>query len=150
MEKECCNFREAISTLRAQIGLFLQNSFGTFLFPVAAASLGGTVWGTGLEMNASGRKLFFPPSWLWQHPLVIPAPEKQSEKDQTSVAILWSGSEAGLSCLRPCLKRKKSKQINQPIHTEQKATKQAKHSLALSCLMTFLSCLALCKAARTS
>lgn len=40
VEEERCNFCEAIATFRAQIGLFLRESFRAFLLPVAAA-----LWG---------------------------------------------------------------------------------------------------------
>lgn len=41
MEEEGCNFCEAISTLGAQIGLFFQEGFGRFPFPMDATPCGG-------------------------------------------------------------------------------------------------------------
>lgn len=59
MKKEGCNFREAISTLRAQIGLFFQEGFGALSFPVAAAPCGGgSLSLTSLARGQGG--------WFWQ------------------------------------------------------------------------------------
>lgn len=59
MEEEGRDLREAVSTLGAQIGLFLQESFGGFPFPMAAAPCGCgglpftfLAWGWG--------------DWLWK------------------------------------------------------------------------------------
>lgn len=38
MEEEGCDFFEAISTLRAQIGFFFQEGFGVFPFPFLVAA----------------------------------------------------------------------------------------------------------------
>lgn len=59
MEEESCDFCEAISTLGAQIGLFFQDGFGSFPFPVAAASCG--VGGLSLTFLACGQG-----GWLWK------------------------------------------------------------------------------------
>lgn len=59
VEKEGCNFCEAISTLRAQIGLFLQEGFGALSFPITAAPCrGGNLSLTSLACGQAG--------WLWQ------------------------------------------------------------------------------------
>lgn len=59
MEEEGCDFCEAISTLRAQIGLFFQDGFGCVPFPVAAAPCGsGRLSLTFLACGQGG--------WLWK------------------------------------------------------------------------------------
>lgn len=58
MEEESSNFCEAISTLGAQIGLFFQEGFGAFPFPVAAAPWG--LGGLSLTFLVCGQG-----GWLW-------------------------------------------------------------------------------------
>lgn len=59
MEQEGCDLCEAISTLRAQIGLFFQEGFGAFLWPLGAAPCGGRA--LSLTFLACGQG-----GWLWK------------------------------------------------------------------------------------
>lgn len=59
VEEESCDFREAVSTLRAQIGLFLQEGLGVFPVPLAAAPRGRG--GLSLTFLACGQG-----GWFWR------------------------------------------------------------------------------------
>lgn len=59
MEKEGCDFCEAISTLGAQIGLFFQKGFGGLPFLMATAPCGGG--GLPFILLACGQG-----DWLWK------------------------------------------------------------------------------------
>lgn len=59
VEQEGCNFCKAVSTLRAQIGLFFREGVGAFPFPMAAAPCGAG--GPSLACLACGQG-----GWLWQ------------------------------------------------------------------------------------
>lgn len=59
MEEEGCDFREAVSTLRAQIGLFFQDGLGVFPVPMVATPRGGGgLCRTFLARGQGG--------WLWR------------------------------------------------------------------------------------
>lgn len=62
MQKEGCDFCEAVSTLGAQIGLFSQERFGAFpILLAAAAPCGGRGRGLSLPFLACGQG-----GWRWE------------------------------------------------------------------------------------